>query len=100
MSRALGKLIAIAGLASLCAAPAMAQAAAEPAPKAKAEASDRDKRICEDITVTGSRLATKRYCGTRFEWEEMRRHDREAVEAAQRSPCVLQTTGATGRPSC
>ena len=60
----------------------------------------RSERICENITVTGSRLATKRFCGTRAEWEERKRLDRDAVEAAQRSPCVVQRTSSTGRASC
>jgi hypothetical protein len=49
---------------------------------------DRNERICEKITPVGSRLTTKRFCGTRAEWEEKRRLDREEVEKAQRGPCV------------
>ena len=51
---------------------------------------DRNERICEKITPVGSRLTTKRFCGTRAEWEEKRRLDREEVEKAQRGPCVRQ----------
>lgn len=87
-------LIGIVG--ALVAVPA---AAADPAPTQKS-GYDANERICENITLTGSRLATKRFCGTRAEWEERKRLDRDAVEAAQRSPCVIQTTGARGRPSC
>lgn len=61
---------------------------------------DPNERICEKITMIGSRLSTKRFCGTRAEWEDRKRQDREALEAAQKSPCQIQTTGATGRPSC
>ena len=46
-------------------------------------------KVCETITVTGSRLGSKRFCGTRAEWEERKRRDREEVEKAQRSPCVV-----------
>ncbi len=70
-----------------------------PAPS-QAPASSRNEKVCENITVTGSRLATKRFCGTRAEWDDRKRQDREAVEAAQRSPCVLQRNGPTGRPIC
>ena len=49
---------------------------------------DREERICEKITPVGSRLTTKRFCGTRAEWEEKRRLDREDVEKAQRNTCV------------
>jgi hypothetical protein len=61
---------------------------------------DPNERICENITPIGSRLATKRFCGTRSEWADRKRQDREALEAAQKGPCQITTTGATGRPSC
>jgi hypothetical protein len=51
-----------------------------------------DAKICEVITVTGSRLATKRICATRAEWDERRRSDREEIDRAQRSPCVVNGT--------
>ena len=62
--------------------------------------SSRNEKVCENIIVTGSRLGTKRFCGTRAEWEDRKRQDREAVEAAQRSPCVLQRNVSSGRPTC
>ena len=68
--------------------------------QAQAQASGQNEKICENIIVTGSRLASKRFCGTRAQWEERRRQDREAVEAAQRSPCVLVKNNSSGRPSC
>ena len=61
---------------------------------------DPNERICEKITPVGSRLASKRFCGTRAEWLERQRQDREALEAAQKGPCMVTTTGATGRPAC
>jgi hypothetical protein len=61
---------------------------------------DPNERICESITPIGSRLATKKFCGTRAEWADRRRQDREALEAAQKGPCVVSTTGASGRPAC
>ena len=59
-----------------------------------------NERICENITITGSRLATRRFCGTRAEWAERKRADREALDSAQRSPCVLTHNGSGGRPAC
>jgi len=38
--------------------------------------------------MIGSRIATKRFCGTRAEWAERKQQDRDALDAAQRSPCV------------
>lgn len=83
--------------ACLLATAALAQT--QPA-QSQPQASSRNEKVCENIIVTGSRLATKRFCGTRAEWEDRRRQDREAVEAAQRGPCVLQRNAVTGRPSC
>lgn len=84
---------------------ALTFAAATPALAEKEKApntstGDPNERICETIKMIGSRLATKRFCGTRAEWEERKRQDREALDAAQKSPCVISTTGSTGRPSC
>ena len=81
----------------LLAGPVIAQ---QPAPQQAPAAANPNERVCENIKLVGSRLAVKRVCATRAEWEERRRLDREAVDAAQRSPCVLQTTGAKGRPAC
>ena len=61
---------------------------------------DPNERICENIVLTGSRLATKRFCGTRAEWADRKRQDREALESAQKSPCVLTHNGTGGRAAC
>src|SRR5215212_3509362 len=48
------------------------------------------EKICEKITVTGSRLATRKLCATRAEWAERRRQDRDIVEGIQMlrlNPC-------------
>lgn len=82
-------IAAIALVWSGLAASAIPPAATAQAPK---KAKDPNERVCEDITLTGSRLATKRFCGARSEWEERKRLDREAVDAAQRSPCVTNGT--------
>jgi hypothetical protein len=92
------KRIAIASVlvASLLPGPALAEKKQAPV----TTTGDPNERICETIPMIGSRLATKRFCGTRAEWDERRRQDREALDAAQKGPCQIQTTGATGRPSC
>lgn len=88
--------------ALLISAPAVAeeQKPAKSVPATNTNVGDPNEKICENITPIGSRLATKRFCGTRAEWEDRRRQDREAVEAAQRSPCVLTHNSGSGRPSC
>jgi hypothetical protein len=55
-------------------------------------AADPNQKICEDLTVIGSRLARKRICATRAEWEQKRRDDREATEKAQTQLCSPTTT--------
>ena len=64
------------------------------------KAKDPNEKVCEKITVVGSRLATRRVCATRAEWAESRRLDRDAIDLWQRSPCVIAGTSAKGRPSC
>jgi hypothetical protein len=76
-------------------APAQPAAASEQAAKAGSP----DERICENITVTGSRLSKRRICATRAEWAERRREDRETADKFQtltRNPCnsVNQERGA------
>ncbi len=51
-------------------------------------ARDPNQKICEDITYVGSRLATKRICATRAEWEARKKASRDEVDDIQRSPCV------------
>jgi len=61
---------------------------------------DPNEKICENVTMIGSRLARKRVCATRSEWADRKLQDRQATERAQTSPCMPHTTGAKGRPSC
>lgn len=87
-------------IGSLGALLAMPAAAADliPAPKS----GDPNERICEKITLTGSRLAVKKICATRAQWAERLRLDREAVDQAQRAanaPCSTTNTR-TGAPTC
>ena len=73
----------------IVAAPAASPAANVDNGRPKSEASKADQKVCEDITVVGSRLAVKRVCATRAQWAEKRRRDRDLVDQAQRSPCVV-----------
>ena len=72
-----------------------------PAPSANGK-SNPNERVCERIPTIGSRVAAKRVCATRAEWDEKRKLDREAVDQAQRSangPCNSTLTH-TGAPAC
>ena len=78
--------------------PLTAQAADKPKPKPY----DPDEKICEKVEVLGTRIATKRICATRAEWEERRRMEREVVDDAQRrvnGPCSTVNTH-SGAPAC
>lgn len=63
---------------------------------------DPNEKVCENIAAIGSRLAKKRVCATRAEWEERRRLDREAVEQAQKligGPCQTTPSARNGGPT-
>jgi hypothetical protein len=80
------------------AATAPAETVAAPA----ANAADPNEKICENIVPVGSRLAKKRVCATRAEWEERRRLDRQAVEQAQKligGPCQTTPSARNGGPT-
>jgi nicotinamide mononucleotide (NMN) deamidase PncC len=42
-----------------------------------------DGLVCRDIAETGSRLASKRVCMTKEQWDENRRDARQSIERAQ-----------------
>ena len=63
-------------------------------------AKDPNERICENQTIVGSRLATRRVCATRSEWAEKRRLDKESVDQGQRSACMVTHNSGTGQASC
>lgn len=67
-----------------------------------AKKGDPNEVVCEKIEVIGSRVAAKRVCGTRAEWAEKRKADREVTDQAQRAangPCQTVNTH-SGAPSC
>ncbi|MEP6983257.1 MAG: hypothetical protein ABI853_06395 [Sphingomicrobium sp.] len=75
--------------------PAAAQSGQVESQKVRPTA-DPNQKICQDITVVGSRLATRRICATRAEWAAKKKDDRETVDAIQRNPCILDTNGQCG----
>lgn len=63
---------------------------------------DPGEKVCEKIEIIGTRIASKRVCATRAEWEERRRSDRDTIEEAQRrvnGPCSTVGTH-SGAPAC
>lgn len=78
--------------------PAVAQA--EPAPTTSA--GDPNERVCENLSQVGSRLAKRRVCSTRAEWEDRKRQDRQAVEQIQKQiggPCQTTPSARNGGPT-
>ena len=85
-------------IALAMAGPAPAETAISPV----AGTANPEEKICESIVPLGSRLAKKRVCATRAEWDERRRLDREAVEQAQKmigGPCQTTPSGRNGGPT-
>ena len=76
------------------------QAPASTSTSSRANTDSMNERVCETITVTGSRLGKTRFCGTRAEWADKKLQDRQVVERIQASPCVLTHNSSTGRPAC
>lgn len=76
-------------------------AAANPAPATNQKTGANDK-VCENITTTGSRLAKKRFCGTKAEWEDRKQQDRDAINKMQsrlNGPCATVAQH-SGTPKC
>lgn len=89
-------LMTIAGAAPLRAEPTGASANPQSAVR------DPNEKVCENIVQVGSRIAAKRFCGTRAEWEARQKQDRDVVEGAQRAagaPCQAVLTH-SGAPNC
>lgn len=90
------RLLALAVALTIPAAPSPAQA------PPSSPTADPNEKVCENLTAIGSRLAKKRVCATRAEWEERRRLDREAVESAQKmigGPCQTTPSARNGGPT-
>ena len=81
----------------------IATASAEQTPSSSQKpAIDPNQKVCETVTVVGSRLAAKKICATRAEWAEKRKQDRDTVDEAQRSAHIGCSVVGThsGTPSC
>lgn len=56
-----------------------------------AAASEADKPICKKEKETGSRLAAKKVCRTKQEWDEFYRQQRAETEQMQRNDMATKT---------
>jgi len=88
--------------AAFAAALFLTPAHAEQLSSSKRPPADPNEKICEDVTTVGSRLATKRTCATRADWDAKKKLEREAVDQLQRGPgpgCSLVPLH-NGTPTC
>lgn len=75
---------------------ATAGIAAEPTSTPK-KGKDPNEKICENQEVLGSRLAVRRVCATRAEWQERRQRERDIVDRTQSQRCSINpATGLCG----
>lgn len=69
-------------------------ASAEKKRDQSADMGDSNRIICEEVKLTGSRLARRKTCHTAGEWAEMRRQQRMTTERVQGfKPCQTGTIG-------
>ena len=92
--RKLSLMMIVACTAVLAAAPSAAT------PASSKNAKDPNEIVCEKQSIVGSRLATRKVCGTRAEWAEKRRLDKEAIDQGQRAACMPSHNGPGGQPAC
>jgi hypothetical protein len=80
------KLLLLTALLGTAAVPASAQVASIASDRQAKAKADPNKRICERIEETGTRLGARRVCMTAAEWEARRAADRTEIERAQQNP--------------
>lgn len=79
------KFVAFAAALAVCITPAIAEAPAAGTAAPTAKQDDPDKKICERVEETGTRLGGRRVCKTKAEWAAERAASREEIERAQRN---------------
>jgi hypothetical protein len=62
---------------------ASAQHSAATADPAKKTVADPNERVCKEI-ATSSRIATRRYCATRAEWQAFEQREQQEIHLMQR----------------
>jgi len=60
-------------------------APALPQPTPPPKQHDPNELVCEKIKLPGSRVDARKVCGTRAEWAELRKREREMADQAPRS---------------
>lgn len=71
--------------ATFLAAPAAAQVTSLETPNPMPKGTDLNRKVCERIITTGSRLGARTVCLTVEQWRDKRREHREETERAQKN---------------
>lgn len=79
------KLFLLAALLAPPATPSLAQVASIESNRPASAKADPNKKICERIEETGTRLGARRVCMTRQEWDAQRSNHRNEVERTQQN---------------
>jgi hypothetical protein len=79
------KFVALAAVLAIGATPAIAQAPSAGTAPPAAKAEDPNKKICERVEETGTRLGGRRVCKTKAEWAAERAESRRELERAQQN---------------
>jgi len=61
------------------------EAPALPQPASSLRQRDPEVIVCEKVKLTGSRVEARKVCGTRAQWAELRRREREMANQTPRS---------------
>ena len=61
-----------------------ASALAPAKPTLPTKTSDPNEIVCESVKLSGSRAVAKKVCGTRAQWAELRRRERELAKQSER----------------
>ncbi|OYQ35211.1 hypothetical protein CHU95_08240 [Niveispirillum lacus] len=89
--RGFAVMFLIAGFAAGGVPGAVAQSSDSQTPAAASVATEADKQICKKEKETGSRLAAKKVCRTKAEWDEFYRQQRAETEQMQRNDMATKT---------
>lgn len=80
------KHLLLATLLGAAATPALAQVASIQSNRPTAAPADPNKKICERVEETGTRLGSRRVCMTAEEWHARSQSDRTELQRAQQNP--------------
>lgn len=83
------KLIVAAAMMAGLASAAVAQTSIQSSNPAPKKSSDPNRKICEKVEKTGTRLGVVTVCMTAQEWERQRQDHRDDVERAQKNIGIL-----------